>query len=298
MRSSRTMLAGALVAVLVAAGCATVDGLDADLTDDWAALAPAGPFTPAAGVCQEADFTDVVTLVAYQPVDCAGPHRVETTHVGIFPAKQTARPATGSAELRGAFADCDGRTSGYVGDEWRGARLRLGVAIPSETGWASGARWYRCDLTEVTTVEAGAGTVTRTGSLRGALRGPSPLRLGCQHARTGRGGGVSTLTPVACDTRHNAEYVGVWQAPDKPFPDVPAGWSPFYTGCYEVLAKYTGVPNDIQVRIRSGVVVRPPAEGRWRAGDRGVRCYLWLSHRTVTGSLKGAGPAGLPIRTR
>ena len=59
-----------------------------------------------------------------------------------------------------------------------------------------------------------------------------------------------------------------------------------------------GVPDDANLRFRSGVVVRPPGAGRWRVGDRGVRCYLWLSDRTVTASLKGAGPAGLPVRTK
>ncbi|GGM30162.1 septum formation family protein [Micromonospora yangpuensis] len=303
MSSARTVLPGAravlgvvVVATLVLTGCAATSGLDADLTDDWAALAPPVPFTPAAATCHEADFTEVVSLTAYQPVDCAGAHRVETAHVGTFPADRP-RPPTGSAQLRTAFADCDTRATGYVGHEWRGARLRLGVAIPSPDGWSGGARWYRCDLTEVTTVEAGAGTVLRTGSLRGALRGPSPLKLGCQQAATGRGGGVSTLSPVSCDKRHNAEYVGVWAAPDRPYPARDAEWAPFYTGCRTVLARYVGVPDDIRLTVRSGVVVRPPAAGRWRAGDRGVRCYLWLSHRTTTGSLAGAGPAGLPVRT-
>lgn len=60
---------------------------------------------------------------------------------------------------------------------------------------------------------------------------------------------MRTLTPVGCGTSHDAEFVGVWKAPDRPYP-------------------------------------------------RGVRCYLWLSDRTVTASLAGAGPAGLPVRTR
>jgi hypothetical protein len=298
MHGTRRSLLATAVAAVVLTGCAATGGLDADLTDDWAALPAAVPFTPAAGVCQVADFAEVVTLAGYQPVECATPHLVETAHVGAFPADRADRPKTGSAELRGAFAECDTRASGYLGDEWRGARIRLGVALPSETGWASGARWYRCDLTEVDTVEAGAEPVTRSGSLRGALRAASPLRIGCQQARAGRGGRVLALTPVGCDTRHNAEYVGVWRAPDRPFPVQAGDWAPFYSGCREVLARYTKVPVDRRLSIRSDVVFRSPSAGRWRAGDRGVRCYLWLSHRTVTGSLKDVGPAGLPPRTR
>ncbi|WP_425716831.1 septum formation family protein [Micromonospora sp. DT233] len=293
-----TTVCAALVAAVVLVGCGSSTGLDGDLTDDWAAFAPAGPFTPAAGVCQVADFTEVVTLAAYAPVECATPHRVETTHVGVFPAARATAPAGGSAELRGAFADCDAKASGYVGDDWRAGRLRLAVAVPSTTGWASGARWYRCDLAEVSTAEAGAVPVVRTGSLRGALQGASPLRLGCQRSRGAATRGAQVLTPVACTVRHDAEFVGVWKAPDRPFPTRDADWAPVFAGCRSVIARYAGVPNDADLRYRTGVVIRPPGAGRWRVGDRGVRCYLWLSHRSVTASLKGAGPAKLPIRSK
>ncbi|MFG3708393.1 septum formation family protein [Micromonospora sp. NPDC047670] len=296
MRRSMTTLLAAVTAAVLLVGCAGPAGLDGDLADDWAALPAPGPFTPAAGVCQAADFTDVVTLAAYAPVDCAAPHRVETVHVGVFPAERATPPPGGSAELRGAFADCDARATAHVGDDWRAGRLRLAVALPSGPGWAAGSRWYRCDLTEVSTVEAAATVVTRSGSVRDALRGPSPLRLGCQQTRAG-GGAVRTLFPVDCATRHDAEFVGVWRSPEGPYPTRAADWVPLYAGCRSVLSRYVGVPDDADLRFRSGVVVRPPGAGRWRVGDRGVRCYLWLDHRTVTGSLKGAGPAALPVRT-
>ncbi|SCL20953.1 Septum formation [Micromonospora nigra] len=299
MRQQRAI--GALVAAVAATallvGCGSVPGTDGDLVDDWGALPVPGPFTPAAGVCH-ATFADVVPLDAYEPVDCADPHGIETVHVGSFPAERAAPPATGSTELRGAFADCDTRANGHVGDNWRAGRLRLAVALPSGPGWAAGARWYRCDLAEVTGVEAAATVVTRTGSLRDALKAPSPLRLGCQQTRAGRGGGVQTLVPVDCGTRHDAEFVGVWPAPDRPYPTKDGDWVPLYTGCRTVLGRYVGVPDDVDLPFRSGVVIRPPGPGRWRVGDRGVRCYLWLSDRTVTASLKGAGPAGLPVRTK
>ncbi|MEV0152627.1 septum formation family protein [Micromonospora sp. NPDC050686] len=297
MRRVLTSLAAAItVAVLVA--CATPTGLDGDLTDDWAALPAAAPFTPAAGECQLADFADPVTLADYQPVGCAVPHRVETVHVGTFPAGRAVPPAGGSTELRGAFAECDTRATGYVGDDWRAGRLRLAVALPSRPGWTAGSRWYRCDLSEVNTVEAAGTVVIRTGSLRDALKGASVLRLGCQQTRAGGGRQVHRLLPVPCGTRHDAEFVGVWRAPDRPYPVAQADWAPLYAGCNTVLSRYVGVPNDRVLPIRSAVVVRPPGAGRWGVGDRGVRCYLWLSHRTVTGSLKGAGPAALPPRTR
>ncbi|WP_328421193.1 septum formation family protein [Micromonospora sp. NBC_00389] len=294
MRRAMTTLFAAAVTAVLLAGCARAGGLDGDLTDDWAALPPAVPFTPAAGVCQAADFTDVVTLAGYQPMDCAGPHREETVHVGAFPVER----AGGSAELRGAFAECDTRATGYVGDDWRAGRLRLSVALPSGPGWAADSRWYRCDLTELTTVEAAATVVVRSGSLRDALKGVSALRLGCQQTRGATVRGAQTLVPVECGVRHDAEFVGVWRAPDTPYPTRDADWAPLYTGCRTILGRYVGVPDDAELRFRSGVVVRPPGAGRWRVGDRGFRCYLWLSDRTATGSLRGAGPAGLPVRTK
>ncbi|MEU8284443.1 septum formation family protein [Micromonospora sp. NPDC048905] len=298
MRSARTTVFAAAVTAVLLAGCAGSGDLDGDLTDDWAALPPATAFTPAAGVCQAADFTDVVTLAAYEPVDCAGPHRLETVHVGAFPVERASAPAGGSAELRGAFTECDTRATGYVGDDWRAGRLRLSVALPSGPGWAAGSRWFRCDLTELTTVEAAATVVVRSGSLRDALKGPAGLRLGCQQTRTAAGAGVRTLIPVECAQRHDAEFVGVWRAPEMAYPTRDADWEPLYTGCRSVLGRYVGVPDDVDLRFRSGLVVRPPGAGRWRVGDRGVRCYLWLSDRTVTASLKGTGPAGLPVRTK
>ncbi|MFC4146694.1 septum formation family protein [Micromonospora mangrovi] len=297
MRRAMTTLVAALVAGAVLGGCAATGGLDGDLTDDWAAPPAAGAFTPAAGVCQVVDTGGTLTLAAYEPVGCDLPHRVETVHVGVLPTARATVPVVGSPELRGAFADCDTRASGYVGDDWRAGRLRLAVALPSAPGWAAGSRWYRCDLTELTTVEEKAEVVTRTGSLRDALKGPSALRLGCQ--QTGLSARrVQTLTPVTCTGRHDAEFVGVWKAPDRPYPRKDADWAPLYTGCRGVVATYVGVPNDALLRFRSGVVVRPPGPGRWTAGDRGIRCYLWLSDRTVTASLKAAGPTGLPVRTK
>ncbi|WP_406060926.1 septum formation family protein [Micromonospora sp. NBC_00860] len=298
MRRAMTTLFAAVATAALLVGCVGSGGLDGDLTDDWAALPAPSAFTPAAGVCHATDFTDLVSLASYEPVDCAGPHRLETVHVGAFPAERTTAPAGGSPELRGAFAECDTRATGYVGDDWRAGRLRLSVALPNGPGWAAGSRWFRCDLTELTTVEAAATVVVRSGSLRDALKGSTGLRLGCQQTRTGDGRGVQTLTPVECGKQHDAEFVGVWRAPDRAYPSRDADWLPLYTGCRSVLARYVGVPDDTELRVRSGVVVRPPGAGRWKVGDRGVRCYLWLSHRTVAASLKGAGPAGLPVRTK
>jgi hypothetical protein len=298
MRRATTILGLAVVTAVLLAGCGRSDGVDGNLVDDWAALPAPAPFVPPAGVCHVADFAATVEPTAVDPVDCGVAHRLETVHVGAFTGTRSRPPVPGDAELRTAFAECDTRASRYVGAQWRDGRLWLGVALPTARAWSGGARWYRCDLAEQASVEERAGRVVRTASLRDALTGASPLRLGCQQARTGRNRTVETVAPVPCATAHNAEYVGTWLAPDRPYPARNADWAPFYTGCRSVLARYAGVPDDNDLRFRSGVVIRPTGAARWRAGDRGVRCYLWLSDRSVTGSLRAAGPARLPVRTR
>ena len=64
----------------------------------------------------------------------------------------------------------------FLGADFRYGPVWLGVAVPTQLAWDGGARWFRCDVTEL---EAVAGEpVTRQGSLAGALASGEPLRLG------------------------------------------------------------------------------------------------------------------------
>ena len=177
-----SVLAVAGMAGLLLAGCGQPAGIDGTLVDDWAPLAEPKPFVPPIGVCHPGDPTKVASLASFDPVDCAAPHRTETVHVGAFAgvaAGRPAPPADGSPEIRTAFGECDGKAREYVGNEWRGGRLRLGVALPSAQAWTGGARWFRCDMAEVANVEFNGDVVSRTASVRDALKAPSPLSLGC-----------------------------------------------------------------------------------------------------------------------
>ena len=229
-----TASAVALAVLLALAGCAEA-GVDGDLTDDWPALGEARPFLPVAGVCHTTESPREVSA-AQSSVDCAVPHLGETVHVGAFPAGVAKLPPEQAAESRAAFAECDRRAAGYVGAQWRSARLRLDVAVPTGTAWARGARWFRCDLTEVTGVEQESpAPVLRTGSLRNALTTGGPLLLGCYTAALSRVGLVEKLTPVDCARGHNAEFAGVWPVPerlDRPRRD--RDWLPFYEACSRI----------------------------------------------------------------
>jgi hypothetical protein len=42
------------------------------------------------------------------------------------------------------------------------------------------------------------------------------------------------------------------------------------------------------------VVSWPYSRATWAAGDRGVRCYLWLETKKMSGSAKGTAGKGIP----
>jgi hypothetical protein len=235
-------------------------------------------------------------MSSFNPVDCAITHVVEAVHVGRFggaAAERVTPPPQGSPEVRAAFAECDRKASEYVGGEWRSARLRLQVSLPSPRAWTGGSRWFRCDVSEVNNVEDGGAAASRTSGLRGALRSRSPLHLGCYLNFLDPVTSIRAMPAVDCGEAHNSEFVGVWTAPDIPSPEKNGDWARFHAGCRTVIAKYVGVPADRNMRHRFGSRVILGEE--WDDGDRGVRCYLWLANRKVTKSLKGGGPGALPI---
>lgn len=300
MRRWMTALALAGAVGLGVTGCGAPGGSDGDLTDDWARIGEPKPFSPTAGTCHAADFAETVLLSAYLPVDCPNSHRLETVHVGSFTgatANVAAPPARGTAGFGTAYAECDTRARDYLGADWRTARLWLGVATPSPAAWTGGARWFRCDVIELSSIEDSGDPVSRTVSLKGVLRTPGPLHLGCYAATLTRTNTIDRMPPVDCGTRHNSEFAGVWRAPaTAKYPTEVRDWAAFYDGCYQVAGRYVEVPQD-SVRFRTGIVALPGAAADWRAGNRGVRCYLWIADGRFTRSLKGIGAAGLPIRT-
>lgn len=302
MRRSRWAVAAVcgLVTALFLSGCGNPGGVDGDLTDDWIRLGEPKIFVPPAGTCHEAGYSSFASLTAFDPVDCAQPHRAETIHVGTFSgaaAGGTVPPAKGSSALRVAYAECDKRASSHLGADFRYGRLWLGVVVPSSAGWSGGARWFRCDLFEVSTVEDYDDSVTRQGSLKNALTEQSALRLGCYAVKADSSGSIDTMPAVACTKSHNSEFVGVYQASaSAAYPKSEADWQRLHTGCRTVVAGYVKVPDDANLKFRTGTVVVPNLAEDWQDGNHGVRCYLYLKDAKFTKSLKGAGSAALPAR--
>jgi hypothetical protein len=296
----RLGLTAALAAALFAGGCAGSGSVDGDLTNGWAAMAAATGFEPTTGTCHSANFTPVGARSTYEEIDCSLQHRGETVFVGSYDAPAAdaeTPPEDGSAGARAVYDLCDQRTTEYLGGPWRDARLWIGVTHPTESAWSGGARWYRCEVLELSSIEDDGGVVQRSGSLRGVLADANAdLQLGCYAVQQDSGGAISTMPAVACTAKHNAEFVGVWFAKDLDYPSDDASWAKFHDGCRALIATYAKVPNDGDLQFRTGVVSLPGGKDVWEQGDRGVRCYLWLDGASLTASVKDKGDTGLPIQ--
>ncbi|HWG98995.1 MAG TPA: septum formation family protein [Pilimelia sp.] len=279
---------GVLVGGLLA-GCARTD-LDGDVTDDWAAMAAPKVFQPAAATCHATPASRTVAATAYDPVDCAEAHRSETIHVGTFrgdAGSASAPPEDDTPAIRAAYTECEQAAKDFLGDDWRTGRVYLSVTLPTGSAWGGGARWFRCDLAEVRGKDDQS-PVTRTGSLKDALRGGrGPLRYGCYQV-TSRNDRVESMKPVPCTQAHNAEFVGVHVPPDAPYTRLTdARWSAYHTACRSLIARYIGV--SVNTARRAGSVASPLGEDEWRRGNRGVLCHVWFEDKNLRKSVKGAG---------
>jgi putative regulator of septum formation len=297
----RLALTAVLLSSALLTGCGNPGGVDGDLTNRWAAMPTPTGFTPVSDTCHLGNFATVGTRSTYDEVDCQLKHRTETVYVGTYAAPAADAdepPADGSAGARAAYRECDLATTKYVGGPWRTARLWIGVTHPSAAAWGGGSRWFRCDVLEISSIEDDGGLVQRAGSLRDALReAGSSLRLTCYAIKLDADGAIDTMPGARCTAKHNAEFVGIWNAGSNvPYPKTADQWATLHDGCRKLIAQYVGVPDDDDLQYRSGVVSLPGGDDVWVQGDHGVRCYLWLDGSALTSSLKGKGMTGLPIQ--
>ncbi|GAA0737974.1 septum formation family protein [Dactylosporangium roseum] len=295
---------GALALLLSACTPAPPPGTDGDLVDGWPMLPGAALVPPVAPACyrlpDNASSADVTKWP--EPVPCTEPHQVELVSVGQFggvDADRATPPGTGSPALRAAFAKCSADATALLGGDWRAGRLSLSVDLPTPTLWDAGARWYRCDLQALEDLDRFA-PMTRTATLKDALKPGGDLLVGCvtvTQPAGGRAGQIDRLLPASCATRHDAEFAGLFEAPDGPYPaDATARREANLAGCRPKVAAFVDVPNDANFRARTGLITMPFDKAAWELGNRAVRCYVWPP-KPVTASLKGAGTGALPITT-
>ena len=298
MRIRRWIVAGLSLPFLAA--CGMPGGVDGDLTNGWAAMAPATGFEPMPGTCHGANFDAVGARATYEEIDCKLPHRTETVYVGTYesPAADADEPpADGSAGAVAAYRTCDEKTTTYLGGPWRTARIWIGVTHPTAAAWSGGSRWFRCEALELSSVEDDGGLVQRSGTLQNVLAdGSSDLLLSCYSVAMDNTGAIASMPGMACTAKHNAEFAGIWYAKDVAYPTDDKGWRAFHDGCRSLVAAYVGVPDDKDLQYRTGVISLPGGADVWPHGDHGVRCYLWLDGAELTSSLKGKGVKSLPVQ--
>jgi hypothetical protein len=283
--------AGVLAALLIA-GCTTIpEGLDGDVTNSWSMIGNPTAFKPAAGTCHE-DLEPTGPMETYRPVACTALHLSETVALGTFTgptAAQTHVPEPGSAAETTAYQDCSTKISAFVGGPWRSGRITVNVVLPSQAGWSGGARWYRCDITEADVNSSRQ--ISRKGTMARGLTGAAPLRLGCFNPQIAADD-VEKMNAVSCTKKHHAEFVGLWNAPAMAYAKLRSDQKRTAKGCRTAIAKFAKVPDNSDIQYRSGWISYNPTEEQWDRGERGVQCFLWLSGRTLTRSMKGAGTGG------
>ena len=267
-------------------GCASLpQGVDASIADEWTDIKPPVGWTPEAGNCQAAAFTETIYRSNYLPIACTEEHKTEIIHVGAFDEAARNIPDRSSPELLKAFTECDAKATAFLGGHWQDGKLWIGVSTPSSEAWVSGVRWFRCEVVQLDDLYGDA--VGRKSSLKDALKTDASVRIGCQNYKSGSG-----FTPVACTTRHNAEYAGSYFGV-KTYAGLKNDEAMF-KACYTVIAKYVGVSVST-VRYRTGIATTYPSQAEWNEGDHAVRCWLWLDKKMVTKSMKGVGSKGLPM---
>jgi hypothetical protein len=285
----------AAVALLTASACANPPGTDGNLANEWPEMAAPQGWTPKADTCHK-EFAVTSYRRAYTPVSCTTEHRYETVHLGEFTGDAAKLPspptAPGSPELLAAYKDCDAKANAFVGGEWRSGRLWLGVSVPSSGSWEAGARWYRCEVS-VKDDPYLPGPANVSKSLKGEFGGASELKYGCYDIPSDE---KKEWVSVACTASHNAEFVGTFPMPDdwaKLNDEAVA--TTIHTKCRSLIAGYVGVPDNSDMKYRTGTYYRYPNEVDWVGGDRVIRCHLWLDGKKLTRSLKGTGSKGLPL---
>lgn len=275
----------AAITLLAVSACSSVPGI----TSQWSAMTEPRGWEPKAGACFTEFFVQA-HRATYKPIECTTEHRYETIAIGQFSgnaASLTSPPGAGSPELKAAWADCDAKTTEFLGGEWRNGKIWVGVSTPSSGNWTGGARWYRCEIGARASLYEG--TTSRSKTLKGEFAGESALKYGCFQQEE-----KEEAVEKACTEPHNAEYTGFVKV-SYTYDELKDHHEEFFRKCWSNIAQYAGVPDDGNVKYRTGVYIGPPTRADWEAGDTTIRCYMWLGKEKKTRSIKGAGNGGLPI---
>ena len=112
--------------------------------------------TPTAGDCWESSFDKAAGSAAWtgDAVACSAGHQLYTYAIANVPSSATTwRTSSGGMErsIESAASDaCAAKLTAFLPELPVGGILTDFFFVPSETQWANGARWVRCDLAQLT----------------------------------------------------------------------------------------------------------------------------------------------------
>ncbi|MGA8846750.1 MAG: septum formation family protein [Nocardioides sp.] len=174
---------------------------------------------PELGACRQLTLADISEAANATPtVPCSQDHTAQTYAVGEMPA-DTFSTADYDAPEVGAFAfeTCTRQLEKFLGGD---VSLSMRSIVtwawfrPSESAWAEGARWYRCDA--VGGGEQSAALVTLPETARGLLQGrPDDKWLACV-----QGPSVDSGAKIPCTQPHDWRAVTTIKLgePEDPYP--------------------------------------------------------------------------------
>jgi hypothetical protein len=129
-----------------------------------------------------------------------------------------------------------------------------------------------------------------TGSVKDGMRGAGPLAITCLTAEEISNGTVNLTHVADCAKPHQAEFVGIFIAPEGPWPAADNGAALADSGCIKAVAHFLGFAN-------AGDMTNPTVgywpggfdKAGWDLGDRSERCYAYAYTKTKTfvGSVRG-----------
>lgn len=255
-------------------------GLLSSLLIAPAAQAESGPQV---GDCFDYSDREAAQRITSSPkVDCATKHRGETFFVGSlaanFPPPRRVKPKSATRE---ALRNCTtARMNAYLGltDSFP-TRFKITAHFPSQTDWAAGARWVRCDLT----LRSGTGTETWAGTAPalvaagpratfnfcapsvGYLNWPDPSRKNAQRCKSPKKQWILVAQKLV--GKANSRYPGQ-RAIDRRA----------QAKCKPLRNTY---PGGLPVARRGWFYIYPTAAG-WARGEREAMCWVPLQQYVDT----------------
>lgn len=281
-----------LLGVLLLAGCGKPAGVDGNLMNGWPVMGAAHLRIPHPGDCFDnvTEENSGVWDSGEQITSCASPHYTETAYVGQLTG---AEPVVPDSDAKQAYATCMDEAATYLGAaDYHTERVYLAMILPTPTDWASGAHWFRCDLS---TVDPSGDYQRFSASVHGDATGSRAQAQGCDQMTDDGKHVIVTDVAVVCAAGHNTEFAGLTTTTLQGAYDETALNQAGDDDCEGVIAKYLGLSGGKVTNTAIGWVWGRPSKDAWNLGDRTLKCWadIWtgntINNTHYTGSVKGIG---------